>query len=276
MTKNKFIKKSACFLAILTLLVSIVNTAVYAQTNGVYLAPASAHYVNPETGIIVDGGSNEALGTSMCQAIVDVDALVEVADEKTYVTVGLGLDSNISSVQILVQTEAGKDEYTEAEAVETGRYEKDNDDCVQYRFEVYDAQFLISPVLFVEAMGRSVQFFIQLDMEQAQPGTGNYLSEMASAEPEAEEEAEAETEEEIQAEEQTEAEPEAETKRETVGKTEVSLADAKGLQVYEVKAAESEAKEDSSSIPVAGILGGAAVVVLLGAVLVMRSKKGGK
>lgn len=52
-----------------------------------------------------------------------------------------------------------------------------------------DPSLLISPILFVDPMGRNVQFFIRLDMDNAAEGTGNYLSEMmVEEEPEAVEE----------------------------------------------------------------------------------------
>ena len=68
------------------------------------------------------------------------------------------------------------------EITQTGSCERDGDTCNHYRFEVDSADNYISPILYVEPMGRDVQFFVKLDMASAQAGTGKFVSEMISAE----------------------------------------------------------------------------------------------
>lgn len=156
--------------------VNLSSMAVYAMDDGAYLVGRTTSYVNPDTGTTVDGGTNIALGESMCSSIVEDTILVEQYQGKTYVTMGIGLMSNISSVRVQVQSSDGS--YREAELVQTGACVRNGDDCSHYRFKVESADFYISPVLYVDPMGRDVQFFVKLDMNNIQTGTGNYVSEM--------------------------------------------------------------------------------------------------
>lgn len=186
----KRILKSSLTLLLLMFICSTKTVSVYAMEKGTYTVPLVISYANPETGEIADGGSNEALGNSMCESVMQDDALIEYNGEKTYVTLGFGLASNVSSIRVQVQTAAGVNEYTEIELTQTGTCERDGDECIHYRFEMADPTLLISPILYVDPMGRDVQFFIRLDLELAAEGTGNYLSEMMTeeeSEPEAEE-----------------------------------------------------------------------------------------
>ena len=73
---------------------------VYAMEDGAYTVGRTTSYANPETGQTVDGGTNIALGDSMCESIVEDSALVEQSQGKTYVTLGIGLMSNVSDVRI--------------------------------------------------------------------------------------------------------------------------------------------------------------------------------
>lgn len=149
---------------------------VYALDDGAYTVGRTTSYVNPETGETADGGTNVALGESMCAGIVEEQALVEQSQGKTYVTLGLGLMSNISSVAIQVQNSDGT--YKDVELTKTGSCERDGDTCDHYRFEVVSPELYISPKLFVDPMGREVQFFVKLDMTSATSGSGNFVSEM--------------------------------------------------------------------------------------------------
>ena len=152
--------------------------SAYAMEEGTYIVPLIVTYANPQTGEIVDGGSNEALGTSMCQSVMQAEALIEQNKDVAYVTLGIGLSSNISSTEILVQKAAEVDEYETVTLTETGTCIQNDDTCIHYRFAMKDLEVLISPILFVDPMGRAVQFFVQLDTENAVEGSGNFLSEM--------------------------------------------------------------------------------------------------
>ncbi|MFR2836971.1 MAG: heme-binding Shp domain-containing protein [[Clostridium] nexile] len=145
---------------------------VYAMEDGAYTVGRTTSYANPETGQTVDGGTNIALGDSMCESIVEDSALVEQSQGKTYVTLGIGLMSNVSDVRMQIQGTDGT--YRDVEITQTGSCERDGDTCNHYRFEVDSADNYISPILYVEPMGRDVQFFVKLDMASAQAGTGNF------------------------------------------------------------------------------------------------------
>lgn len=168
-------------LSLVCMAVFIILTAsfpAYASElkDGAYTVGGETSYVNPETGETEDGGTNIALGDSMCASIVDNRLLVEKTDGKTYVTIGIGLMSNIEDVRIRVKDSGGK--YRDAEITKTGSCQRDNDTCNHYRFEVYSADEYISPIIYVTPMGRDVQFFIMPDISSAEEGTGNFVSEM--------------------------------------------------------------------------------------------------
>lgn len=170
-----------CF-AVIFLLAAAFSVSAYALEDGAYTVSRQTSYVNPETGNTVDGGTNIALGDSMCASIVEDHLLIEQANGKTYVTIGLGLMSNIENVRIQVQDQSGT--YHNAEITMTGSCERSGDTCNHYRFEVYSADSRISPIIYVTPMGRDVQFFVMPDVSSAQAGTGSFVSEMIPKTPE--------------------------------------------------------------------------------------------
>jgi len=70
----KRILKSSLTLLLLMIICSTKTVSVYAMEKGTYTVPLVISYANPETGAIVDGGSNEALGNSMCESVMQEDA----------------------------------------------------------------------------------------------------------------------------------------------------------------------------------------------------------
>lgn len=148
-----------------------------AMADGAYLVTRSTSYVNPDTGMTVDGGTNIALGDSMAAQIVDSQALVEQVNGHTYVTLGIGMMSAITNVEIEVQDASG--DYRKVTITQTGSCQRNRDTCNHYRFEVTDCNRYISPILWIEPMGRTVQFFVKLDPSSAVAGCGNYASVMA-------------------------------------------------------------------------------------------------
>ena len=161
--------------------VAAISMPVYAMEDGAYTVGRSTSYANPQTGQTVDGGTNLALGDSMCASIVEGSALVEQYQGSTYVTLGIGLMSNITSVRFQIQGADGS--YREVAATQTGSCQRDGDTCNHYRIQVDSADLYISPILYVVPMGRDVQFFVKLDTGSATPGSGNFVSEMIPAAP---------------------------------------------------------------------------------------------
>lgn len=215
---------------------------VYAMEDGAYTVGRTTSYANPETGQTVDGGTNIALGDSMCESIVEDSALVEQSQGKTYVTLGIGLMSNVSDVRMQIQETDGT--YRDVEITQTGSCERDGDTCNHYRFEVDSADNYISPILYVEPMGRDVQFFVKLDMASAQAGTGKFVSEMISAE-------EPQTEEETQ----TEEEPQVADEEQTTDEEQVTE------------------KTNTNKVPVGQIAVGAVIVLVIGSLVVFVKKR---
>ncbi len=169
-------------MVVIFLLTTAFSVSAYPLKDGAYTVGRQTSYANPETGNTVDGGTNIALGDSMCANIVEDHLLVEQINGKAYVTIGLGLMSNIENVRIQVQDQSGG--YHDAEITMTGSCERNGDKCNHYRFEVYSADRYISPIIYVAPMGRDVQFFVMPDISSAQAGTGNFVSEMIPKTPE--------------------------------------------------------------------------------------------
>ncbi|MDO5522212.1 MAG: heme-binding Shp domain-containing protein [bacterium] len=168
---------SLCLAAIMFL--STGNTRVMAMSDGAYTVSVSYSYKNPETNQTADGGSNIALGESMIESMLEKKALVEQVNGKTYVTVGIGLMSNISSVNIQTQSSKGGS-YKTVSTTKTGSSTNNGDTVNHYRFQMSNTNCYISPKVFVDPMGREVQFFIKLNMGTAKSGTGIYKSEMVA------------------------------------------------------------------------------------------------
>lgn len=161
----------------LLLLCSLVP--VLALDDGAYTISCTPSYTNPLTGSTVDGGTNVALGDSMVSSIVESQLLVEQTNGHIYLTVGLGLASNVSNVRFMVMNSDGSMYSTGA--VITGSSSANGDTVNHYRIEISSLTQYISPIMYVTPMGRDVQFFITLHGGSATPGTGIYSSQMIPA-----------------------------------------------------------------------------------------------
>ncbi len=227
----------------------------FALEDGAYTISRQTSYVNPDTGETEDGGTNIALGDSMCASIVEDQLLVEKSGGKTYITIGLGLASNISNVRILVQDESG--EYRDVEITKTGSCERDGDTCNHYRFEVTSEDNKISPIIYVTPMGRDVQFFVIPDTSTAQAGTGNFVSEMVQTTTETTNISEKSTSNETTEKSQTtETQPtETTSSEETTSNTETSV------EQYEDNQTESNSSKNHKTV---WIIGGIVVLCVAG------------
>ncbi len=234
-------KKIICtFIAFTMMMVTPVVTK--AMEKGAFVAEVETSYANPDTGLTVDGGTNIALGDSMCASIMEDQVLIEQTEDKMYVTAGLGLMSNVSDVSMKVMNADG--EFRDVELTLTGSCERDGDTCNHYRFEMNPEDKYFSPVIFVTPMGRNVQFFVKINYDSAQPGTGNFASEMIQ-------------------ETSSEVEDIAEEPEESVEEPEEP-------EVKPIK--EPEVKPESSTVIWAGL--GVSVVVLAGVAILIVKKKG--
>lgn len=174
---NPNFKSLKAFIFTFVFFITIMPVSAFAMEDGAYLVTRNTSYVNPQTGQTVDGGTNIALGESMCASMIESQALVEQSDGRIYVTLGIGMMSNITSVRIQVQSGSG---YSEVPITLTGSCQRDGDTCNHYRFEVSSVDNYISPIVYVEPMGREVQFFVSLNSGSATAGTGNFVSEMVT------------------------------------------------------------------------------------------------
>lgn len=161
---------------IILMMLFMFISPVSALNDGAYLVSRSTSYTNPLTGKTEDGGENIALGESMVGNIVESKLLVEQTNGKYYITVGLGLASNVSNVRFKVMTSGGS--MSSVSATKTGSSSANGDTVNHYRLQVSSLDLYISPIMYVTPMGRDVQFFIKPNISSAIAGTGIYNSQM--------------------------------------------------------------------------------------------------
>ena len=161
---------------IILMMLFMFISPVSALNDGAYLVSRSTSYTNHLTGKTEDGGENIALGESMVSNIVESQLLVEQTNGKYYITVGLGLASNVSNVRFKVMTSSGS--MSSVSATKTGSSSANGDTVNHYRLQVSSLELYISPIMYVNPMGRDVQFFIKPNISSAISGTGVYNSQM--------------------------------------------------------------------------------------------------
>ena len=161
---------------ILLMMLFMYMTPIHALSDGAYLVSRSTSYTNPLTGQTEDGGENIALGESMVSNIVESQLLVEQTNGKYYITVGLGLASNVSNIRFKVMNSSGS--MSSVSATKTGSSSANGDTVNHYRLQVSSLDLYISPIMYVNPMGRDVQLFIKPNISSAIVGTGIYNSQM--------------------------------------------------------------------------------------------------
>ena len=158
MVKQNSVKRVlGCAALSLVLLFSLAVSA-FAAPAPCKTGKAAGTYRHPVTGIIEDSGGedSEALGQSMVENMVDGDALVETASNgKIYLSVRFHLMSNISEVDLQVQ-KRGDSGWIPAVYESSGKGEDSED----FRVEVPAEDAILRAQCFVDAMGRSVVFYV--------------------------------------------------------------------------------------------------------------------
>lgn len=132
----------------------ITAISSHAADNGIYIATATPHYRNPQTGVIEDSGGDgsQVLGQSMTESATYKKALVEVdSTGNTYITVRLQLMDNIRDPQFQV----------DGQSVNATLMQEDYTNyTADYRMKVNSENSVIRCKMNVIAMGRDVIFFI--------------------------------------------------------------------------------------------------------------------
>lgn len=146
----------------------ITAMSVYAADNGIYIATATPHYRNPQTGVIEDSGGDgsEVLGQSMTESATYRKALVEVDSQgNTFVTIRLKLMDNIRNPQFQV----------DGASVSAVLMQEDyTNNTADYRMKVNSENSVIRCSMNVIAMGRDVIFYITVsDLTE---GSGDFIT----------------------------------------------------------------------------------------------------
>lgn len=146
----------------------ITAMSAYAADNGIYIATATPHYRNPQTGVIEDSGGDGSavLGQSMTESATYRQALVEVDSAgNTFVTIRLQLMDNIRNPQFQVDG-------TPVSA--TLMQEDYTNNTADYRMRVNSENSVIRCNMNVIAMGRDVIFYITVS--NLQEGSGDFIT----------------------------------------------------------------------------------------------------
>ena len=148
----------ACMLAA----ASGLQQAWAAADPGVYTATTSASYTNPDDGSIADAGgsTNQTLGQSMVEGLVQPEAFVENDGEQETVTVRFGQNGMISDVRVAADID--HDGTFDAEATCEKVQESEDGKTADYRFVAADDSATFKFSIYVEPMGRDVNFFLTL------------------------------------------------------------------------------------------------------------------
>ena len=171
--------KNKLLVLIAVMMLTINFKPAFALDDGAYLIGRSTSYVNPLTGNTEDGGTNVTLGESMISGIVESNLLLEQTGGEYYLTIGLGLASNVSNIRFKIMNSSGS--FSNVSATKTGSSSANGDTVNHYRIQINSLNDYISPIMYVTPMGRDVQFFIQLNQGSVTPGTGVYTSKMIPA-----------------------------------------------------------------------------------------------
>ena len=146
----------------------ITAMSAYAADNGIYIATATPHYRNPQTGVIEDSGGDGSyvLGQSMTESATYRKALVEVdASGNTYITVRLQLMDNIQNPQFQVDG---------SPVTATLMQEDYINNTADYRMKVNSENSIVRCNMNVIAMGRDVIFYITFS--NLQEGSGDFIT----------------------------------------------------------------------------------------------------
>ncbi|MDR1069568.1 MAG: hypothetical protein LBL37_02105 [Gracilibacteraceae bacterium] len=145
---------------------------VWAAADGAYLAATNTYYLNPDTGLTDDGGSqNTAIGEGMCRSVVYKDALAEIENGQIYLTVRLLLMSNMRDVRLWVQQGPGGAYQSVTPRI---MMEDAAADSADYRFAVPALTGYISWAMYVEPMGRDVKFYMNVS-DALREGSGDFI-----------------------------------------------------------------------------------------------------
>jgi hypothetical protein len=177
----KTIRKSLAAALLFAALFALSAPAA-AAGDGAYLAATNTYYLNPDTGVTDDGGTqNAALGEGMCRSVVYKNALVERDGGKIHLTVRLQLMSNMQDFRLYVQSAPGG-AYS---SVRPRAMQEDvSKDTADYRFEIPSVTSYVSWEMYVIPMGRDVKFYMNVS-DALTEGGGDFVVSVKPAAPSA-------------------------------------------------------------------------------------------
>lgn len=153
---NKLISRLASA-GICVIMCIFASVLVYADNSSCQTGTAKGSYRDPQTSTIEDSGgeANYALGQSMVENVVGDKALLEQQGDIFYLSLRFNLASNLSKIELATQ-QPNESQWTTAQTTQTCT----GDDSVDLRIQVKSKDTIVKATCYVDAMGRSVIFFI--------------------------------------------------------------------------------------------------------------------
>ena len=159
--KHTVLKRTAGCMAMVLALLMCLSISVFAADAPCQTATVHGWYRHPVSGVIEDSGgeASYALGQSMVDSLVTPDGLLEEgADGSYYLSVRFNLMDNVSEVKLSAQ-KPGDTSWTPTGFESTGK----GDDQEDFRIAVPAKDAIVRAECFVDAMGRSVVFYLNAD-----------------------------------------------------------------------------------------------------------------
>ncbi len=166
MSLKSFSQTIKSFLAVFMMGILFFSTTAFSGEHEVFYVDTLTNYKNPDTQEIDDFGTkNEAIGGGMCRSIVDPIAIIEEYPDHTYATFRLKLISNITDIELSVQTIAGDPDSYKPVFYDIMK-ENGEENSADFRFPLPSIDTNVRFLGYVTPMGRQVLFYFNASSEE--------------------------------------------------------------------------------------------------------------
>lgn len=170
--------KKNFFLALSLLVFCFISVHAVELPHGAYGVAANTSYSNPDTKVIDDNGSDNALGDAMSRSCTATSALIEKDGDKYYVTIRLLLQSSTNDANFYERIDYNTYSSVNYEIIAENAVA----DSIDYRFEMKNPFAPLKVSMYVVPMGRDVVWFVQLDESSITSNTGDFIVNIISSE----------------------------------------------------------------------------------------------
>lgn len=166
MNSKRFSHTKKSFLAVCMMGILLFSTTAFSGEHEVFYMDTITNYVNPDTQEIDDFGTkNEAIGGGMCRSIIDPIGVIEEYPEHIYATFRLKLISNITDIELSVQTIAGDPDSYKPVSYDIMK-ENGEENSADFRFLLPSIDTNVRFLGYVTPMSRQVLFYFNASSEE--------------------------------------------------------------------------------------------------------------